>query len=115
MRRSLESLGFIFVLVTVAAACAAILLLMLEGRGRNPASDRDAMRLFQRAVGGLGMGAAAAPAWNVLHFDPRIQAVDDSNLWPIPGSYPYSPSTASTAVVLSEIPREDLQIVRIEP
>jgi len=61
------------------------------------------------------MGAAVVPAWNVLHFDPRLQPVDDSSLWPIAGGYPYSPSAASSAVTFTEIPREDLVITKVEP
>jgi hypothetical protein len=93
--------------------CVSTLLLILDGDPKSYSSGKDTMHLFHRTVGGLGMGAAAAPAWNILHYDPRLQSVDDSNLWPIAGSYPYSPSAVSTTVVLRELPREDLQI-RIE-
>ena len=86
---------------------------IIEGNERSRFSGIDEIRLFQRSVGGLGMGAAASPAWNLMHFDPRLQSVDDSNLWPIAGSYPFSPSAASASVDIRELPREDLQIIRI--
>ena len=114
MKRSLSSRGFMLAMVTIAAVCVTALFLILEGGARSRSSGMDEMRLFQRSVGGLGMGAAAAPAWNLLHYDPRLQSVDDSNLWPIAGSYPYSPSAASTSLAIRELPREDLQIIRID-
>jgi hypothetical protein len=102
-------------MVTIAGLWLTVLLLISEGSGRSRFSGLDEIRLFQRSVGGLGMGATAVPTWNLLHFDPRLQSVDDSNLWPIAGSFPYSPSAASASVVIRELPREDLQIIRIDP
>jgi hypothetical protein len=113
LRRSLESSGFNVSLAAIAAACLTILLFMFEGGHERNLSDMSEMKLFQRTIGGLGMGSVAAPAWTVLHYDPRLQSVDDSNLWPIAGIFPYSPSTASAAVVLKELPREDL-VIRME-
>lgn len=113
MRASLTAVGFRFCAVTMAAACLSVLLLALESGRHSFPSGASKMRSFQRAVGGLGMGAAAAPAWNVLYYDPRLQPVDDSNLWPVAGSYPYSPSAVSTVVFFTEIPREDLRIIKV--
>jgi hypothetical protein len=108
------SSGSKILLVSIALACM-IVGLLLFGDGRQEfSSDTEQMRLFQRSMGGLGMGAASTPAWNVLHYDPRLQSVDDSNLFPVPGGYPYSPSSASAAVALREIPREDLRVIGIE-
>ncbi len=114
MTGSLASSGLKLLIATIAVACVVALLLVFEARYQSTSTDTAEMRLFQRTTGGLGMGAAATPAWNVLHFDPRLQAVDDSNLWPVPGSYPYSPSAASAAVGIRELPREDLRIIRID-
>jgi hypothetical protein len=115
LRRSLASSGFNLSIATIAAVCLAVLLLTLDAGHKSRFSGTDKMHLFQRTVGGLGMGAAATPAWNVLHYDPRLQSVDDSSLWPVAGSYPYSPSAVSAAVTFGELARIDLQIVRIEP
>jgi hypothetical protein len=90
------------------------MLLALDAGHKGHSSGADKMHLFQSTVGGIGMGAAATSAWNVLHYDPRLQSVDDSNLWPVAGSYSYSPSAVSAAVNLRELPREDLKIIRIE-
>jgi hypothetical protein len=113
LKRSLASSGMRLSIAAIALCCLAVSILAFEsGRGSDPSSIGE-MELFQRMVGGLGMGSAAAPAWNLLHYDPRLQAVDDSNLWPIAGSLPYSPSAASATVSIKELPREDL-VIRIE-
>jgi hypothetical protein len=114
LRKSLASSGLRLLVVAIIAACMAVLLLIFEAGFQRDLADIEKMRLLQHEIGGLGMGAAAAPAWNVLHYDPRLQSVDDSNLWPIAGSYPYSPSAVSAVVAFRELPREDLRIIRIE-
>jgi hypothetical protein len=113
MRTSLGSVGFRLLAVTIAAAGLSILLIVLDSHGRSILSNTDAMRSFQRTVGGLGMGSVAAPAWNLLYYDPRLQPVNDSNLWPVAGAYPYSPSALSSVVTFRELPREDLQILKV--
>ena len=115
MRGSLASGGFKLTIAAAGAACLAVLLLALDSRQDGSCADTGAIRLFQRTVGGLGMGSAATPAWNLLHYDPRLQSVDDSNLWPVAGGYPYSPSAVSAAAGIRELPREDLIIIRIQP
>jgi hypothetical protein len=114
LRGSLASSGLKLSIAAVAAACLAVLLFALDSRRERNFADTSEMRLFQRTVGGLGMGSAAAPAWNLLHYDPRLQSVDDSNLWPVAGGYPYSPSAVSTAAGIRELPREDLRIIKVE-
>ena len=64
----------------------------------------DQMITFQRMVGGVGMGAISVPIWNFINFDPRIQPVDDSTLWPIPGGYSYGPDRTATVSYFEEIP-----------
>ena len=110
MRKPLASAGRRFVFAVIAVAVVSALLLMLDSAYWNPLSDNREMRMFQRALGGLGMGAAGTPAWNIFYYDPRLQSVDDSNMWPIAGSYPYSPSSASTVAAFRELPRNDLTI-----
>ncbi len=110
----LASGGFKLSIAAAAAACLAVLLIAIDSRKDSNFADTCKMRLFQRTVGGLGMGSAAAPAWNLLHYDPRLQPVDDSNLWPFAGGYPYSPSAVSTAAGIRELPREDLKIIKVE-
>jgi hypothetical protein len=68
----------------------------------------DQMIVFQRMVGGVGMGAISTPIWNFINFDPRIQPVDDSITWPIPGGYSYSPDRTATVSYFEEIPVNQL-------
>jgi len=75
----------------------------------------DQMIAFQRMVGGVGMGAISVPIWNFINFDPRIQPVDDSITWPIPGGYPYSPDRTATVSYFEEIPVNQLLIFPSPP
>jgi hypothetical protein len=68
----------------------------------------DQMVSFQKMVGGVGMGAISTPIWNFINFDPRIQPVDDSITWPIPGGYSYGPDRTATVSYFEEIPVNQL-------
>ena len=114
MKASLTQTGTYIALAAAALVAGSVLLLAVDASYWSAPSGEPAMRLFQRSVGGLGMGAASTPAWNLLYYDPRLQPVDDSNLWPVPGSYPYSPSAVSTVVPLRESPRDDLEIIKVK-
>jgi len=70
----------------------------------------DQMVAFQRMVGGVGMGAISVPIWNFINFDPRIQPVDDSITWPIPGGYSYGPDRTATISYFEEFPVNQLLI-----
>jgi hypothetical protein len=70
----------------------------------------DQMVDFQRMVGGIGMGAISTPIWNFINFDARIQPVDDSTLWPIPGGYSYGPDRTATVSYFEEFPVNQLLI-----
>lgn len=72
----------------------------------------DQMIAFQRMVGGVGIGAISVPIWNFINFDPRIQPVDDSVTWPIPGGYSYGPDRTATVSYFEEIPVNQLIIQR---
>jgi hypothetical protein len=89
--------------------CAALLLLTLSVLALDACRWRslshEKMQWFQERTGGLGMGAVAAPAWSVVDFDPRLQPVDESKVWPLPGSYRYSPAAASSVTHFGEVLR----------
>ena len=70
----------------------------------------DQMVAFQRMVGGIGMGAISVPIWSFINFDPRVQPVDDSITWPIPGGYSYGPDRTATVSYFEEIPVNQLMI-----
>ena len=87
--------------------CATLLLLSLsvlalDAQRWKSLSDKK-MRWFQDRAGGLGMGAVAAPAWSVIDFDPRLQPVDESKLWPLPAGYSYRPASTSSVTHFREI------------
>jgi len=75
----------------------------------------DQMVVFQRMVGGVGMGAISVPIWNFINFDPRIQPVDDSITWPVPGGYSYGPDRTATVSYFEEIPVNQLLISPLPP
>lgn len=96
-----------FVILLVVLTAAAIALDMQAWRGRR-AED---IRIFQRATGGLGMGAIATPIWQFINYDARIFSVDDSITWPIPGGYSYGPDRTGTVSYFEEVP-EDQWVIR---
>lgn len=95
------------VILLVVITAAAIALDMQLWRGRR-AED---MRSFQRATGGLGMGAIATPIWQFINYDVRIFSVDDSMTWPVPGGYSYGPDRTGTVSYFEEVP-ENQWIIR---
>jgi len=97
-RRSRIALVLVTLLVVMAAI--AIFFDLQTWRGRR-AED---IKVFQRAVGGLGAGAIATPIWNFINYDPRIFSVDDSMTWPVPGGYSYGPDRTATVSYFEEIP-----------
>jgi hypothetical protein len=71
----------------------------------------EEIRIFQRATGGLGIGAIATPIWQFMNYDARVLSVDDSITWPVPGGYSYGPDRTGAVSYFDEIP-EDQWIVR---
>ena len=96
----------IFLIILIALAISAIALDQYSWKKIRS----DQMVAFQRMVGGIGMGAISVPIWNFINFDPRIQSVDDSTLWPIPGGYSYSPDRTATVSYFEEIPVNQFMI-----
>jgi hypothetical protein len=90
----------ISVILLVIITGAAIALDMQAWRGRRS----EEIRVFQRAVGGLGMGAIATPIWNLVDYDPRIFSVEDCITWPVPGGYSYAPDRTATVSFFKELP-----------
>jgi hypothetical protein len=62
--------------------------------------------VFQKATGGLGLGAIATPIWQFINYDARILSVDDSITWPIPGGYSYGPDRTATVSYFEEVPQD---------
>jgi hypothetical protein len=95
-----------FVIVLIALTISAIALDQYFWKRIHT----DQMVDFQRMVGGIGMGAISTPIWNFINFDARIQPVDDSTLWPIPGGYSYGPDRTATVSYFEEFPVNQLLI-----
>jgi hypothetical protein len=98
---------FTWVAILVVAAAAVIAVDVSSWRGRK-AED---MRTFQRATGGVGMGAIATPVWQFVNYDARIVIVDDSMMWPVPGGYSFGPDRTGSVTYFEETP-EDQWIAR---
>src|SRR5512136_1213048 len=103
MNRKIQSyLVFLLFLITITVLAIAMDLYSWKR------IQSDQMVAFQRMVGGVGMGAISTPIWNFINFDPRIQPVDDSIAWPIPGGYSYGPDRTATVSYFEEIPFNQL-------
>src|SRR5512134_352906 len=79
--------------VTTAAVLLLIVALSITifDQPRKENRNREVGRTFQRSVCGLGIGSTLRPDWGFAGYDPRVDAVDETRLWPVPGGYSYSP------------------------
>ncbi len=57
---------------------------------------------FQSLSGGLGLGASVNPRWGYINFDPRIERIEETNLYPVPGGYVYSPERGTSVSEFNE-------------
>jgi hypothetical protein len=97
-RRSRVVLVMVVLLVFMAGVAIAVDMKAWQGR------RAENIRTFQRAVGGLGMGAMASPIWQFINYDARVLSVDDSITWPVPGGYSYGPDRTGTVSYFEEVP-----------
>jgi hypothetical protein len=91
-------LAWLVVLVGIAVA-------ILVFDGGNPRAGRA--EGFQRAVGGLGFGAALEVSPCAFGFDPRLQRSCDQNTGPIPGGSCFCPRHAGSLVEYPSLPDHD--------
>jgi hypothetical protein len=103
-----RKIRFYFLILAVLIALTILTITLDQYSWKRVQSDQ--MVTFQSMVGGVGMGAISSPIWNFINFDPRIQSVDDSTLWPIPGGYSYSPDRTATVSYFEEIPVNQFMI-----
>jgi hypothetical protein len=103
-----RKIQYYLLFLVVLMALTVLMIALDQYSWRNIHSDQ--MVAFQRMVGGVGMGAISVPIWNFINFDPRIQPIDDSTLWPIPGGYSYGPDRTATVSYFEEIPVNQLLI-----
>jgi hypothetical protein len=77
--------------LTAFGLLALALLVIWQDSHNGPDDYRLANYGFQRAIGGVGLGAVMVPAWNFRDYDPRLQQVADDSIYPLPGGYSYTP------------------------
>ncbi|HHN64209.1 MAG TPA: hypothetical protein ENK09_02460 [Nitrospirae bacterium] len=88
----------IFIALIVLNTLAVLVLALDSITGR----DYSRVAEFQRLTAGFGLGASVNPRWGFNTFDPRIDIVEETNLYPIAGGYIYSPSRGLTVSEFSE-------------
>jgi hypothetical protein len=91
------------IILLVMITAAAVALDFYAWRGQK----EEETRVFQRAVGGLGMGAIATPIWQFINYDARVLSVDDSITWPVPGGYSYGPDRTGTVSYFKEMAEDE--------
>jgi hypothetical protein len=79
----------------------AVLLLLHNSVAVSEKPAEKAIK-FQSLVGGFGLGASVNPRWGFNNFDPRVERIEETNLYPIPGGYIYSPDRGLTVSDFSE-------------
>ena len=105
-RRSRQALVLILLLVGITAASIGLDMLAWEGR------KAEEIKTFQKATGGLGMGAIATPLWQFINYDARVLSVDDSITWPVPGGYSFGPDRTGTVSYFREAAQDHWTIRR---
>ena len=63
----------------------------------------EKIRAFQQYGCGFGLGASINPGWGFLSFDPRVDSVDETSLFPVPGGYTYSPDSGLSVSGIKEM------------
>ncbi len=63
----------------------------------------EKVRAFQRLACGLGIGASINPRWGFTVFDPRVETIDETSLFPVPGGYSYSPDRGLSVTAIKEV------------
>jgi|Deesub1362A_J573_1020465.scaffolds.fasta_scaffold10257_2 hypothetical protein len=85
--------------VVIVLNILVVFLLFLESISKH---DYSRVVEFQKLSSGFGLGASVNPRWGFNIFDPRIERVEETNLYPIAGGYVYSPSRGMSVSEFSE-------------
>lgn len=97
----MEKRGKVLIVLLAILVVGAAIVIALDTHARNETKTSE-IKIFQKAVGGLGLGAIAAPMWQFMNYDFRIQSVDDSVTWPVPGGYSYGPDRTGNITYFEE-------------
>jgi len=79
------------VLACIILLVSTVLVFLYQDSVNKSMTQQSNSEKFQKALGGMGMGATTVPAWNFSDFDPRLQPGGYDRSYPIPGGYSYSP------------------------
>ncbi len=90
-------------IITIIVLLASSLLIILNEWHSWKNYESVEMKAFQRYVCGLGLGASINPAWGFINYDARVDHVDETQLWPIPGGYSYSPDRGLSVSDFKEV------------
>lgn len=92
----------ILIVMMVFLTLSSLLIVLHDGY--IPLGDGDEkIREFQRLALGLGLYASTNPRWGYIGFDPRVEAIDETNLFPIAGVYSYSPDRGFSVSDVDEL------------
>ena len=111
----MKKINNILLIFVIVLFLSTVLSIFLDGSNlKNFRSNHQSNKLsiFQNAIRGLGMGAITAPIWQFINFDFRINSVDDSMTWPVPGGYSYGPDRTGTINYFEEIPADQWIIIQ---
>ncbi len=87
------------ILIVVLALTALVLCLIDPLMSDIP----EGVKGFQRLTAGFGLGSAVNARWGYNYFDPRLERIEETNLFPIPGGYPYNPARGSSLSEFTEV------------
>lgn len=93
-----KSRSLVFIISSLITATLVMMVFDLPVFKKEDSKARE----FQNQLGGLGLGAVISPEWGFLNYDPRIDFVDETSLWPIPGGYSYSPERVFSIADMKE-------------
>lgn len=95
-------------IIAVLSLLAASLLIILSELYLWENYEAAEIKEFQRYVCGFGLGATINPAWGFISYDQRVDHVDETQLWPVPGGYSYSPDRGLSVSDFKEVIFNDL-------
>jgi hypothetical protein len=93
----------IYIILVICLVIFAVTAIVYDSYGFRT-GQRGYINSFQKAIGGLGIGAVAKPSWCYINYDPRVEGVCSCIEWPVPGGYCYCPDHTGSVVYMEESP-----------
>ncbi|MBI3353437.1 MAG: hypothetical protein HY034_00890 [Nitrospirae bacterium] len=96
----------IYIILVICLVIFAVAAVVYDSYGFRT-GQRGYIHSFQKATGGLGLGAVTKPAWCYINYDTRIEGSCSCIEWPVPGGYCYCPDhTGSIASPHPSLPHK---------